>query len=344
MTDEKKNKIKSIILKVLKIIGRVLFILLVVICWCLSLYRCNRLNQDKEDNITTHEIHKAKINDYDYISYDIGFNVDYQDDNTNKGIYEYYDGVDFWLVTLDTFDYYININQNDNNYNNIYGFGLSYNYEVFYIDNPSITNSSLEDFIENETFYIDNLNINLGDYYNISNCNFIIDINSVNDYLYLDLIIKNDYTTYYESSFPLIDVGSYFDYYSTTYSLNNSYVIPVKQLYYYIYSGDNYFDGFNQGVSFGKDEVLNNLDYYELKTLEQYLNYGQSEYQKGYNENATYSLESQGFLILFNAIMNAPFNILNGILNFELFGVNLFNLFTFIITCGLVIWVIKLFV
>ena len=72
-------------------------------------------------------------------------------------------------------------------------------------------------------------------------------------------------------------------------------------------------------------------------------------YNNGYDDGVVVGennagIAENGLITMFNIILTAPFNIFNGLLNFELFGVNLFNVFSFIITAFIIIWVIKRFV
>ncbi len=62
--------------------------------------------------------------------------------------------------------------------------------------------------------------------------------------------------------------------------------------------------------------------------------YAQYEEEKG----SSFKLKDLVF-----SIINAPFNIIKGALNFEIFGVNVSGLVLFLISCGLVFFVIKFF-
>lgn len=105
--------------------------------------------------------------------------------------------------------------------------------------------------------------------------------------------------------------------------------------------GDKVVTDYERGYNSGINQVLGNLDEYGLYNQNQYDSYGNLMYDKGLNENPP-DLASNGFKVLVNTVLNSPFNILNGILNFELFGVNLFSLFSFIFTAVLVAFLIKL--
>lgn len=381
MTDEKKTNIKSIILKVLKIIGRVLFISLVVICWCLSLYRCTRLNEIKNDEIKTELITERSIN-----RSNTNINTD-----TNKCFYED-TSINYSLETANDYHYYYFVSNLSTN-QIYYSFDYSSNGKYlilteiefdfdglcYYLTNvnslsPTCTNISDTQFIKYLDPYSDttyNTNNIVGGIIVYDRLDVEIlqgNLNSNNTrYLQITLTVyqANNTTTNYTYRYNITSdfgYGGYSPYYNPT-RTTITYSYSFKSLiidYYTSYNegyqaglnaNDNesiYEDGYQAGLDDGKqtgvNEVINNPNNYNLYNQEQYVNYGNSKYNEGYNENATYSLESQGFLILFNSVMNAPFNILNGILNFDFMGVNLFNVFTFLITCALVIWVVKLFI
>lgn len=71
-------------------------------------------------------------------------------------------------------------------------------------------------------------------------------------------------------------------------------------------------------------------------------------YDLGYHEGVLIgqkdNINQNAFKTLFNSILNAPYNIFSGLLNFDFMGVNLFNLFSFAFTSFLVLWLIKLFI
>lgn len=91
------------------------------------------------------------------------------------------------------------------------------------------------------------------------------------------------------------------------------------------------------GIQSGKNQVINNPNNYDL--------YSSSQLQESFNKGVASvdpSLDEKGFKVLFNSILNAPYNLLNGILNFELFGVNVFNLLSFVFTLAVIGFVVKL--
>ena len=103
----------------------------------------------------------------------------------------------------------------------------------------------------------------------------------------------------------------------------------------------DYQTGYDYGYSQALIDIKNNPNDYDLYDKSQYDGNYTSGYNQGYNQGVLEGegLGERGFLVMFNAIMNAPFNILNGLLNFELFGINLFSLVSFILTIGIIVFV-----
>lgn len=117
-------------------------------------------------------------------------------------------------------------------------------------------------------------------------------------------------------------------------------------------SSYNSTQGYNNGFNLGKQEGLTqgyNNGYSEglNQGSEQGYNNGYNEgksdgYSQGYHDGSNNEFAKDGVKDLVNIIFNAPYNIFNGFLNFEIFGVNLFNLLSFIFTLTLVGWIIAL--
>lgn len=82
---------------------------------------------------------------------------------------------------------------------------------------------------------------------------------------------------------------------------------------------------YNQGYSAGYESGKNN------------------GYSSGYNEGSKSSFTKSGFQTLISYIFTYPITFFQSFLNFEFMGINLFGLFSFIITIGLVIFVLKIF-
>lgn len=83
----------------------------------------------------------------------------------------------------------------------------------------------------------------------------------------------------------------------------------------------NYADGYNEGYSLGHTDG----------------------YNSGYNEGANSDLTTNGFRVMLNTIVSYPINFLKTAFNFELFGINISALIMFILSCGIVLWVINKF-
>lgn len=66
-------------------------------------------------------------------------------------------------------------------------------------------------------------------------------------------------------------------------------------------------------------------------------------YNSGYNKGVE-SANNYSFLGLIGAIVDAPVSALSGLLNFDLLGFNMFNFFTSILTCALIIFIVRLFI
>lgn len=110
-----------------------------------------------------------------------------------------------------------------------------------------------------------------------------------------------------------------------------------------LYTTEQYEQSYESGKNFGKTEVLTNPNANGLYTKEQY----DDNYNLGYRtaeSEVTPDLASNGFTTMVNSILNAPFNIINGMINFEIFGVNVFNVFSFLFTLCLIGFVIKLII
>lgn len=126
------------------------------------------------------------------------------------------------------------------------------------------------------------------------------------------------------------------------------------QVYEYIVGNNNvddyyqngYNEGYDNGYQNGIDYVLDNPNENNLYTSGEYEYNYDNGYEIGYNAGVEYAtnneLVNNGFKTLFGAILNSPFNILYGFLNFELFGVNLFNLLAFIFSVTLAFFIVKL--
>lgn len=108
-------------------------------------------------------------------------------------------------------------------------------------------------------------------------------------------------------------------------------------------NSDGLSEGKKEGISEGQNDVLNNPSSFGLYTPSQYEKYGNDKFNEG-KSSVPASADKEGFQWLMGSILNAPYNIFSGILNFEIFGINLFSLASFIITAMLIMFIIKLII
>lgn len=109
---------------------------------------------------------------------------------------------------------------------------------------------------------------------------------------------------------------------------------------------DNYIEGYNQGYVEGQDYATDQA--YESGKEVGYnqgyeVGYEEGE-EYGYNQGVNTSLSEHGLTDLFNTIFSYPINFLSSIFNFEFMGINIASLIMFIISIGILGWVIKRFI
>ena len=102
-----------------------------------------------------------------------------------------------------------------------------------------------------------------------------------------------------------------------------------------------YSDGYAVGIVSGENNVINNPQNYDLYTEAQYDAYGDERYNEGIDVNLAEHDLTFGNLIL--TILRAPGELLKGMFNFEIFGINVSNLVLFVFSLGAVILVIQIF-
>lgn len=156
---------------------------------------------------------------------------------------------------------------------------------------------------------------------------------------YIDLSLDNSIT------FSGPSINWYKGNYISSININCNEILNYINTEYNDLYNNGYRDGLDVGYEDGKNEIINNPHNYNLYSKQEYLDYGSSKDLEGYSrasQEITPDLASSGFLKLFSSIMNAPYNILHNILNFDIFGVNLWSLFTFIFSMGLTISVLRL--
>lgn len=158
--------------------------------------------------------------------------------------------------------------------------------------------------------------------------------------------IVDDGFTMSLQSFVGVVPSNYINFRIIIYSLE---FVPNSQLSNIYMNGASYDDGFangyNQGYNYGYasgDSNGYNQGY------ENGYNNGldggyDSGYQAGYNYGINSNLETNGVRTLFNSILSFPVDMIKSVFNFEFMGVNIASVITFIISIGIVAFVLKKF-
>lgn len=92
-------------------------------------------------------------------------------------------------------------------------------------------------------------------------------------------------------------------------------------------------DGYNDGISVGTEDGYNNGYNVGLK----------DGYNNGYNAGINES-DSNSFMNLMSAVLDAPVRTFTSLLNFEILGVNLLGFITALLTLAIIIFIVKLFI
>ena len=66
-------------------------------------------------------------------------------------------------------------------------------------------------------------------------------------------------------------------------------------------------------------------------------------YNDGYRDGSEEDFTTNGFKTLIGSIFNYPIDFIRGVFNFEFFGINISSLIMFVLSIGIVIFVIKRF-
>lgn len=159
------------------------------------------------------------------------------------------------------------------------------------------------------------------------------------NYHYTNTITQKYYISYTDillDSYS-VNVGSYTFNNSAFISNSLSDISSGSSSIYLTEVNDDFSTAFGQGVA----SVINNPNNYDMYTKDEYLNYGSEKYQQGYESAPPQDLLSSGYKTFFNLIIASPYNVMKGIFNFNFLGVNLFDLFSFIITFLVLGWVVK---
>lgn len=132
---------------------------------------------------------------------------------------------------------------------------------------------------------------------------------------------------------------TYLDFFDTY--IDNSLNLPVINytLSYLDNYNQGYDDGYNAGVNNGIRSFQSNPSEYGYYTSSQYNDLKQA-YDQLYAQ-ADSDFTQSAFKNLLNQVIGTPYNAFKGMFNFEFFGVNLFNLFSFLFTCAIVGYLLK---
>lgn len=102
-------------------------------------------------------------------------------------------------------------------------------------------------------------------------------------------------------------------------------------------SSVQYNQGYNEGLEKGKDIGFD--DGFTDGKTEGYT----MGYNDGYRDGSAEEFTTNGFKTLIGSIFNYPINMIRSVFNFEFMGINIFSLIVFILSIGIVIFVIRRF-
>lgn len=107
----------------------------------------------------------------------------------------------------------------------------------------------------------------------------------------------------------------------------------------------SYSQGYQDGINNLKEQVDNAYDYGYENGYQDGLEVGvEVGYDNGFNEGTQQDFASSGFSTLLNSILSYPVNMISSVFNFNFMGVNIASLILFIVSIGIVIFVIKKFI
>lgn len=128
---------------------------------------------------------------------------------------------------------------------------------------------------------------------------------------------------------------------------NNSDTIKNANFYFtnpVINSDIQYYIDINTDLN-GRISILQNENSQLQNDLAQAQQNASSQYARGYqnglNDGAILDLNNNGMKTIFNSILSYPINFLSSVFNFEFFGINVASLIFFLISTGIVLWIIK---
>lgn len=163
-----------------------------------------------------------------------------------------------------------------------------------------------------------------------------------NNYHYYNSAVNKYYVSYNDiiaDNYDVVINGTTYNY--SVFCSTNISSLPANYSSVYLTEvNDNYAKGFTDATN----SIINNPHEFDLYTESEYLSYGSTKYDQGKNAGLQTDFVNSGFKTFFNTIIAAPYNVMKGLFNFEFLGVNLFNLFSFILTALVVGFVIKRFI
>ena len=323
--------------KIVNIIISIFAIIIMSFSWLFVGYV---VGKEENNNITCNE----ELRENRKINYNIS-----NDDNLSlaynlplnyhlNGVYQlYYQQENCYYYALETYNYmlyYSGVYYSDMGIS-ITGISFDFTLNVYQLDfTPRLDDDTLLDEYSGSILIdLDSLgkNIIINQYFE-KNLDFLIDT-KLSFYDDADLQLQNDIkvmggiSTYY--SYTYYDDNELFSHYgiesSFDYIKSNSLVFKLDNLVYVLnntFENDNSYQiGYDEGYSAAYDYA----------------------YNLGLELGSKNNFGNNYFKQLFNLILNAPYNIFNGMLNFEIFGINLFSLFSFIFTTALIIFIVQLF-
>lgn len=128
-----------------------------------------------------------------------------------------------------------------------------------------------------------------------------------------------------------------------------SYVIDERDDEWFVYLDKyNIFDSvsiyYNQQLQVENNSLRETINNLELQLnnsiLQQEIKYNEG-YQIGLNEARGLDLETNGFSTLMNSILSYPINFISNVFNFEFMGINVASILLFLVSVGVVIFVVR---
>lgn len=226
------------------------------------------------------------------------------------------------------------------------------------ISNPSLVSSANLTIYNSQLITLDNIptlqSIILNDentryglkFYLNNPINYILNFQMNNNVYQVYVVLSNSVTGQVFS----FEYGSNVENYNLVCNTNNNYYDTI--LYYTLLSPDyNYFSmyvntdsaSFNNGYNIGVSDGYDNGYSTGYKTGYNIGLHDSGDYQRGYNDGVQQDLESSGFRTLITTILSYPVNMVRESLNFEFMGIHVASIVLFIISLGIVAFVIKRF-